>query len=117
MARDAGIEARLLRWAEGLKSGDGNGYPVMSVLHEDWSPPSPGVTPTMKVTVGQSDVRQTHRIVERMSERMRATVVAHYVLRMSARDAAAVLDCAERTVAERIDQAHCFVQRALADGI
>lgn len=115
MARNSDVEARLLRWAEGLKSGDGNGYPVMSVLHEDWSPPSPGVTPTLKVTVGRSDVRQTHRIVEQMSERLRATVVAHYVLRMSAADAAAALDCAERTVAERIDQAHRFIQCALAE--
>ena len=69
----------------------------------------------MKVMVGRSDVKQTHRIVERMSERMRATVVAHYVLRMSAADAAVVLDCAERTVAERIDQAHRFIQCCLSE--
>ena len=75
MARIAEIEDRLLRWAEYFKSGDTCGYPVKSTLHEDWSPPSPGMTPSMRVAPA-NDAPQTHRMVARLSERLQATLVA-----------------------------------------
>lgn len=105
MAKDALIDARLWRWAEWLKSGDGSGYPVKSTLHEDWSPPSPGMRPGMKVAPA-NDAPQTQRLVYRLSDRMRATLVAHYVVRMSAADAGAVLECKPDTVHARIEAAH-----------
>jgi DNA-directed RNA polymerase specialized sigma24 family protein len=112
MARIESIEHRLHRWAEWLKTGDGSGYPVKSTLHEDWSPPSPGTTPTMKVGLG-SDGPQTQRLVEQMSERRQATLVAVYVLRMPVADAALVLECAADTVLDRIERIHRVIAREL----
>lgn len=105
MARDPQIEARMQRWAEWLTSGDGSGYPVKSTLHQDWSPPSPGITPTMKTGRG-SDGAQTQRMVMALSERRQATLVAVYVLRMPIADAAAALDCAPDTVLDRVERIH-----------
>jgi DNA-directed RNA polymerase specialized sigma24 family protein len=105
MARIPEIEQRLLRWAEYLKCGDGSGYPVKSVLHEDWSPPSPGITPTMRVAPG-NDARQTMRMVKLLSERLQSTLLVHYVKRMSAADAAVELGCEPGTVGARIEAAH-----------
>ena len=105
MARDANIEARLQRWAQWLNVGDGSGFPVMSVLHPEWQPPSPGLTPTMKSVAG-GDERATHRAVSRMSERLKATLVVHYVQRLPVAEQALRLGCAEPTVHERIGRAH-----------
>ena len=105
MAKDAAMDDRLWRWAEWLKSGDGSGYPVKCTLHEDWSPPSPGLTPSMKVAP-HNDALQTQRMVHRLSDRMLATLVAHYVVRMSASAAADALDCKPDTVHARIEAAH-----------
>lgn len=106
MARDAVIEQRLLTWAEWLKVGDGSGFPVKSVLHEDWSPPGKGVTPTLKVSRASHQVRATHAAVQALRPSLLATVVAHYVVRMSNEETAAVLECRPATVCERIDRAH-----------
>ena len=114
MARDPNIEARLQRWAEWLKMGDGSGYPVKCTLHSDWAPPSPGTTPTMKVSNG-SDGPQTQRMVARLSERRRATLVAVYVLRMPVADAAEALSCAPDTVLDRVERIHRAMLRELQD--
>lgn len=105
MARIAEIEDRLLRWAEYFKSGDTCGYPVKSTLHEDWSPPSPGMTPSMRVAPA-NDAPQTHRMVARLSERLQATLVAVYVKRMTVVQAGVVLACEPATVHARIETAH-----------
>lgn len=113
MARIPEIEARLLRWAEWRKVGDGSGYPVKSVLHEDWSPPSSGTTPSMKV-VPASDVKQTGRAVVRLSERLQATLLLHYVRRLPVAQAGAELKCQPDTVHARIEQAHRELSQLLA---
>jgi DNA-directed RNA polymerase specialized sigma24 family protein len=105
MARDPRIEARLQRWADWVSVGDGSGYPVMSVLHSEWQPPSPGVTPTMKVS-SSSDVRATHRAVGRLSQRLANTLVVHYCMKLPLAEQAMRLDCAESTVMQRVDLAH-----------
>lgn len=112
MARIEWVEARLQRWADWLKVGDGSGYPVRNVLDENWSPPSPGTTPQMKV-LPASDAPQTHRAVLGLSERLRATLTAHYLLGMSAADAGAALGCEPDTVHARIERAHACIARAL----
>lgn len=114
MARDSGIEARLLRWAEWLKGGEAAGYPVKSTLHEDWSPPSPGMTPTMRVAP-HNDGKQTHGLVVQLSERMQATLVAHYVKRMTAAQAGVLLDCKPDTVHASIEAAHNALLGLLAE--
>jgi DNA-directed RNA polymerase specialized sigma24 family protein len=107
MAKIEDIEARLWRWAEAVKSrgADGSGYPVMCTLHQDWMPPSPGITPSMKVAPA-NDARQTHRLVRQLSERMQVTLVVHYIKRLSHADAACLLDCQVDTVKCRIEAAH-----------
>ena len=105
MARIQQIDDRLRRWAQGVTVGDGSGYPAMSVLHPSWQPPSPGVAPSMKVSAG-SDVKATHAAIMKLSERLQATLIVHYVLRWPMAEQAAVLECAERTVHERVERAH-----------
>lgn len=114
MARIDWVEARLQRWADWLKVGDGSGYPVRCVLDESWSPPSAGTTPQMKA-LPASDAPQTHRVVLGLSERMRATLAAHYLLGLQAQEAAAVLECAPDTVHQRIERAQALIAQALAD--
>ena len=109
MARDAVIEARLQRWAEWVAVGDASGYATVCVLHESWSPPTPGQRPMLKVGAS-SDVRQTHRAVGRLQPKLRNTVVAHYVTKGSIEHQATLLDCQPDTVHDRVERAH----RALA---
>jgi DNA-directed RNA polymerase specialized sigma24 family protein len=114
MARDNGIEERLVRWASSVTVGDGTGFPTMSVLHPEWQPPSPGVTPTMKTAPG-SDVQQTHRAIGQLSMRLRNTVVVHYCIKGSLEEQALRLDCEVVTVHARINQAHRELQALLAE--
>jgi DNA-directed RNA polymerase specialized sigma24 family protein len=103
--RDPEIERRLVLWAQWLTTGDGSGYPGMSVLHPNWTPPGQGVMPTLKVAA-PSDARETHRAVGRLSMRLANTLVVHYVMRLPIPDQAARLQCAEKTVYDRVEQAH-----------
>lgn len=105
MARDAEMEQRLQRWAEALLVGDGTGFPSISTVHPDWSPPAPGQRPAMKVH-GGSDVHATHRAVAVLPLRLRNTVVMYYVMKLPLGEQAVRLECAERTVLERIERAH-----------
>ncbi len=111
MARIDYIEGRLWRWAEAVKSGGRSiaGYPVVNVLHASWSPPAPGMAPTLRV-VPRSDAPQTHRAVCRLSEKAQATLAAHYIKRLPNAAAAELLQCTPGTVAARIVAA----QRELA---
>ncbi len=105
MPRDPRIEARLQRWAQWVQVGDGSGYPVTSVLHPSWMPPSPGVTPTLKVAAG-SDVRETHRAVGRLPIKLANAVLVHYVIKGSIAEQAVRLECEEVTVHARVERAH-----------
>lgn len=103
MARIEEVDKLLWLWAERLKVGDGSGYPTKCTIHPDWSPPSPGITPTMKVSSTRRD--QVGALVERLPDSLKATVAARYLLRMSDAEAAAALDCAVATVGQRIARA------------
>jgi DNA-directed RNA polymerase specialized sigma24 family protein len=106
MARIQEIDRRLWLWAEALKVGDGSGYPVKNTLHEDWSPPSPGMTPTMKVSRADGSAKQMTRAVQQLSQTLQATLVAHYLVRMTAADIGLALGCKADTVHARIEAAH-----------
>lgn len=112
MARDQRIEARLQRWAAAVTLGDGSGYPATCVLHAEWQPPAPGQTPTLK-SAPASDVRATHRALERLSMRLRNTIAVHYCLRLSLAEQALRLQCGESTIHARIEQAHRELQVVL----
>jgi DNA-directed RNA polymerase specialized sigma24 family protein len=112
-ARDEAIEARLQRWAQWVTVGDGSGFPTMSVLHREWTPPSPGTTPTLKVSAS-SDVRQTHRALEQLSVRLRNTVVVHYCHKVPLAEQARRLECAESTVVQRVAVARRMLLAILA---
>lgn len=115
MARDEAMHQRLQAWAQWLVVGDGSGYPMMSVLHEDWSPPAPGMTPTLKTSRVPDEVRAVHRIVLQMSERMRVTLLLVYGFPSLAQwERAARLGVAERTVAERVEAAQAVLRGALS---
>ncbi|WP_320426482.1 hypothetical protein [Roseateles agri] len=112
MGKDERIERLLIEWAQWLQVGDGSGFSTMSVLHPDWSPPSPGLTPTMKTGV-HSSARRTHRAVSALSVRMGNTLVVHYCLRLSLADQAERLQCSASTVTQRVARAHLLLRPAL----
>lgn len=105
MARDAAIEARLLRWAEAVTIGDASGYASVCTLHESWSPPQAGQRPTLKVGVA-SDVRETHRAIGRLSLRLRNAVVVRYCYGGTIAEQAMRMECAPDTVRDRVERAH-----------
>lgn len=105
MARDVEIEARLKRWAEWRKVGDGSGYSSISPLHPNWTPPSPGMRPGVRAA-RPTDARQTDCAVRRLSARLQMTLELHYCRNLSLAEQAERLDCAESTVVQRIDSAH-----------
>ena len=114
MARDARIEARLIRWANRVTVGDGNGYPAVCVLDPSWSPPSPGTTPTMKINASD-DAMQTHRAIARLSRRQQDTVVVHYVLKPPMVEQAQMLQCTADAVHMRVSTIHRLLVGYLRD--
>lgn len=114
MALSAEMDRRLRLWAEHVQVGDGSGYPVKSTLHPDWSPPSPGITPTLKVSRGGGADR-LHRLVQRLPDKMRAVVVARYILKLSDAEAGLALNCAPGTVPARLERAHRELLRMEAE--
>ena len=104
----------LVEWAQWLKVGDGSGFSTMSVLHVDWMPPSPGITPTLK-TSHPSRVRRLHRLICLLSRREADTLVVHYCMRLSIEDQASRLECAVSTVHGRVESIQKRLRAALAD--
>ena len=96
-----GLEALLLEWAQWLNVGDGSGYSTMSVLHQDWSPPTPGITPTLK-TSPASRVRELHRCIGMLSIRLANTMVVVYCQQLPPVEQARRLHCSESTVRSRV---------------
>ena len=114
MARNPDIESRLQRWAVAVTVGDGSGYPVMSVLHHEWQPPSPGITPTMKTGGHHSDARETHAALRLLSQRLQNTVAVHYCMKLPVENQAQRLGCAVATVHGRIEVVHRMLPGILA---
>jgi DNA-directed RNA polymerase specialized sigma24 family protein len=114
MARDAAIEARLLRWAEAVTIGDASGYASVCTLHESWSPPVAGQRPTLKVGLA-SDVGQTHRAIGRLSLRLRNAVVVRYCYGGTIAEQAARMECEPNTVRDRVARAHQALQGILQE--
>ena len=112
MARNQMIEQRLQDWAQWMKVGDGSGYPTKCTIHPMWSPPSAGITPTMKVGHA-STAPQTGRAIRMLSERLQNTLVLHYVTNLSVVDQAARLSCKPETVDARLRTAHRLLLVAL----
>jgi len=114
MARIDWVDRRLREWAQWLMVGDGSGYSAMNPLHPEWSPPTPGTTPTMKVAA-PSSARQTNLVVRRLSDRLHATLLLHYCTNLSVADQAARLNCQAATVDQRIRTAHAKLARMLSE--
>lgn len=96
------LEQLLLEWAALLTVGDGSGYSRLSVLHEDWSPPTPGQTPTLK-TAQPDNARRLHSLMERrLSMRLRNTLVVRYVIGGDLDEQARRLGCQPDTVRSRV---------------
>lgn len=110
MARDPAIDARLMRWAEWVTVGDGSGFASISVLHQNWTPPTAGQRPTLKVARSQAEAVETHKALRRLPVKLQATAVVHYVKRGTLVEQAAQLECQEDTVLDRVERLH----RALA---
>jgi len=113
MARIDWVERALREWAQWLMVGDGSGYSAMSPLHPEWTPPTPGTTPTMK-SAAPSTARRTHRAILLLSERMQATLVLHYCTNLPVADQAQRLQCQATTVDARIRTAQAQLARLLS---
>ena len=123
--RDAAMDVdvlhqRLLAWAAWLTGGgSGAGYPTKSVLHSSWLPPAPGSTPTMKTTPAGSTApqRELHAIISQaLSVRLQNTLAVVYLMRASAEEQAALLECQPSTVRARVGEAKRLIALALAKG-
>jgi len=112
MGKDDRMEALLVEWGQWATVGDGSGFSTMSVLHPDWSPPSPGLTPTMK-TSHPSRARATHRAIATLSQRLGNTLVMHYCMRLPLAEQALRLDCSVSTVVARVAYAHGLLRGIL----
>lgn len=100
------MEQRLLAWAHWLTlGGNGDGYAAMSVLHPEWTPPTPGTTPTLKVGTSDAYHRATHQAVLTLSRRLQATLLVHYCKRLPVAEQAEQLQCAVPTVHARVREA------------
>ncbi|RZI62340.1 MAG: hypothetical protein EOP37_03290 [Rubrivivax sp.] len=109
------MEQLLLEWASWLTVGDGSGYARLSVLHEDWSPPTPGQSPTLK-SVRPDSARRMHRLIEtQLSMRLRNTLVVSYVVGGSLSDQANRLGCRPDTIRGRVTIAKRQLMQHLAD--
>ena len=107
------IDDRLLRWAEWKQLGNTAGYPVKSILHPTWSPPSPGMLPTLRVGA-TSDAQQTHQALEKIqSVNLINAICARYLRRGTLEERAELAGCKPDTFAKRIDRAHREIARAL----
>lgn len=113
MARSGQMERRLQEWAQWMKVGDGSGYPTMSPLHPEWSPPSPGTTPTPKAA-SPSGARETHQAIIQLSERLQHTLYWHYVTNLPVTEQAQRLGCQPDTVGKRVQTAHRALMGLLA---
>lgn len=101
------VEARLLAWAAWRTSGGcADGFPSKSVLHPSWSPPSPGVRPTLHVS-GRSEVgqRRMDALIGGLSLRLRDALYVVYIKRMAPAEQAAQLRCQQATVRARVIEA------------
>jgi DNA-directed RNA polymerase specialized sigma24 family protein len=99
------MERRLREWGTWLAAGCSTtgGYPTKSVLHPEWSPPASGSRPAMKVaTVRDVREREVHALVCGMSHRMQQTLIAQYVLNLTAAERAERLGCGPSTVRVRV---------------
>ena len=114
MARDAVIEARLQRWAEWRAVGDGSGYPSVCVLHENWSPPSPGQRPMMKVAA-HNDAPQTDRALRRLPAKWLDLALVHYVKKGALEWQGEQLGCMPDTVLDRVERLHRLLAREFCD--
>jgi len=112
MSRIDWVELRLKDWAQWLMIGDGSGYSSKCTLHPEWSPPTPGTTPTMKVSAA-SHVPETHRAIKMLSERLQQTLVLVYCTNLSQEDQAIRLACQVGTVKARVWTAHRELARLL----
>ena len=112
MARDDQVDRLLRQWAQWLMVGDGSGYPARSTLHPEWSPPTPGTTPTLKVSA-PTTAKRTHQAVQGLSDRLQTTLWLHYCTQLSVADQAVRLQCQPDTVGKRIQQAHLQLKGVL----
>lgn len=99
------VERRLLAWGAWVAGGHQVGYPMTSVLHENWMPPAPGQLPTMQAARSTAQERQMHGLVEKLSLKLRNTLVVVYVLRLPLGQREQRLQCEAGTVRVRITQA------------
>jgi DNA-directed RNA polymerase specialized sigma24 family protein len=112
------LHGRLQAWANWLTAGgSGEGYPTKSVLHSSWLPPAPGMTATMRTSVGDGGRRERalHQAISQvLSVRLQNTLVVVYVMPASAAEQATLLDCQASTVRARVREAKALIARALA---
>lgn len=109
------MESRLREWAGWLTAGGcGDGYAAVNVLSQDWSPPTPGMRPSLKV--GRSDRREraVHAAVVQLSTTLQATLVVHYCKRLTVADQAKLLQCGLSTVNTRVREAKVKIAALLA---
>lgn len=101
------MERELLAWGAYVAGGrDGNGFPVMSVIHPNWQPPAKGMTPKAPRRA-QSYIRERRMdaAVRHLSGKLQDALAVRYVKRMSCAEQARVLGCQPGTLDARVREA------------
>lgn len=101
------MERRLVAWGVWKSAGgNGAGYPAMSVIHPNWTPPARGLPPRLPpIGASSADEIALNASIAGLSVKMRDALFVRYVKRMSLADQAATLACSESTVLMRISAA------------
>lgn len=108
------MEQRLQAWAAWRRGGrQSAGYPTKCVLHPSWMPPSPGTIPApLQVLSGSTAMeQQMDRDIGALSERLRSTLAAVYLMRAPVAEQAQVLRCQPSTVKARVATAKRLLAR------
>lgn len=111
------LVARLHAWASWFNAGgcwvDG-GWPVKNVLHPAWMPPSCSTSPTWPAgRRADTDERQVHAAIAKLSDKLIAALVARYCRNLSGRELADAMSCSEVAAAGRLHRAHDQLGAAL----
>lgn len=106
---DDDMDRWLNEWAAWFNSGgctSGGGWPMTSVLHPSWMPPTPGQMPA-GARVGHADHRERrmHAAIGMLGDKLIAAVVVRYCKRWSVSAQAEALGCTVPALHGRIARA------------
>jgi hypothetical protein len=109
------LERELVAWGSYVAGGrEVAGYPVMSVIHPNWTPPAKGMPAKLPMRPREYiRERRVDIVVRRMSRKLQDALAVRYVRRMPYAEQAMALGCQPGTVDARVREAKRQLQTVL----